>query len=851
MHTMAHQASTVILRFQTVRIEQPTSNFTIFAPQITKMTLSYQWLCEYLPVKPSPDEISTILTSVGLEVDSMEKSEAVKGGLEGLLIGKVVECAQHPNADKLKVTKVNVGSTELLNIVCGAPNVAAGQTVVVATVGTTVHPLKGEPFLIKKAKIRGEESEGMICAEDEIGLGESHDGIIVLNEDIAPGTLAKDYYKIAPSDIIFEIGLTPNRMDAMSHLGAVKDICAYLSNRDQKPYVSKIPNIQIPNSKEEILNELEIGINTLKSKLDNSNIDIRIEDTARCARYAGICIDEIKVADSPEWLQTRLKSIGLRPINNIVDITNFVLHECGQPLHAFDRKAIKGNTVIIKTLADKTKFITLDEKERELSNEDLMICNAEEPMCIAGVFGGLHSGVTTETTSIFLESAWFENNSIRKTSMRHGLRTDAAVRFEKGADISNVPYALQRAASMICDIAGGKIVSDLMDIYPVAFEAKTIDVSFKKVQSLAGKEYSASQIKNILTSLCFSILEENEQTIKISVPFAKPDITMQADVVEEIMRIDGLDNIPFTGKISFALPSNTEGFKPEVKNQLAQVLVGKGFQEIFTNSITNSAFYPDQTDIVKMMNSLSAELDCMRPSMLETGLVAIAYNLNRKNTQLKFFEFGKTYKTSNEGFIEDEKLCLYFSGNYGAEHWNQKEQKIDAYYVKGIIESLLYAMKPELVEEDGMINILFQRKKIGHIEVVSAAKQKQFDIKQEVWFAELAWDVIRSFYEKQKVGFKGIPKFPTVKRDLALILDKQVHYQEVQKTVKQAKSRLLQSVNLFDVFESEKLGAGKKSYAINLSFYDDEKTLTDVEVETEIKLIIESLEKKLGASIRS
>lgn len=799
------------------------------------MTLSYNWLCDYLPEMLAPEEISNILTSVGLEVESMEKSESVKGGLEGLIIGKVMECAQHPNADKLNVTKVDIGNNELLNIVCGAPNVAAGQTVVVATVGTTVYPLKGEPFLIKKAKIRGEESEGMICAEDEIGLGESHDGIIVLPESAPIGMLAKEYYQIPASDIVYEIGLTPNRMDAMSHLGAVKDICAYLSNRDGKQVISKIPGTEIP-----------------KDQISNSKtIEIVIEDQTRCARYAGICLDHIKVADSPEWLQTRLKSIGLRPINNIVDITNFVLHECGQPLHAFDMNAIKGSKIVVKTVDDKTTFVTLDEKERVLSNEDLMICNASEPMCIAGVFGGLHSGVNNATTSIFLESAWFENNSIRKTSMRHGLRTDAAVRFEKGADISQVTYALQRAAQLMCEIAGAKVSSELMDVYPTPLEANMIEINFEKVRNLAGKNYTGVQIKNILNSLCFSVLEEHEAGMKISVPFAKPDITMQADVVEEIMRIDGLDNIPFTGKISFALSETTQGYKPEVKNQLAQLLVGKGFQELFTNSITNSAYYPEQTNLVKMMNSLSAELDCMRPSMLETGLVAIAYNLNRKNNQLKFFEFGKTYHTSEKGFVEEEKLCLYFSGNYSSPYWKQKEQKLDVYYVKGIIESMLQAMKTEFAEENGQLQILFQRKKIGFIESVSAAKQKQFDIKQEVWFVELSWDVIRSFYEKQKVGFKSLPKFPLVQRDLAMILDKQVLYTDIQKTVKQAKSKLLQRVNLFDVFESEKIGIDKKSYAINLSFYDDEKTLTDIEVEAEIKSIIESLEQKLGAVIRS
>ena len=800
------------------------------------MTLSYNWLCDYLPVKPSPEEISTILTAVGLEVEQMEELESVKGGLKGLVIGKVISCIQHPNADKLKLTKVDIGQEALLSIVCGAPNVAEGQTVVVAAVGTTVHPLLGEPFLIKKAKIRGEESEGMICAEDKIGLGESHDGIIILKDEIPLGTLASEYYKIPISDFIYEIGLTPNRMDAMSHLGAVKDICAYLSNREGQMVISKIPSFDLKIPKD--------------SETDLNHITIKIEDESKCARYAGICIRDIKVAASPDWLQNKLKSIGLRPINNIVDITNFVLHECGQPLHAFDLNAVKGNQINIKTVADKTKFITLDEKERELSEHDLMICNADEPMCIAGVYGGNKSGVTETTSSIFLESAWFENNSIRATSMRHGLRTDAAIRFEKGADISNIMYALQRATQLICELAGGKISSQIQDIYPNPFEAKTIDIHFEKVRELAGKNYSSQQIKSILTSLCFSIIEEDENHIKIKVPFAKPDITMQADVVEEIMRIDGLDNIPFTGKISFALPETTTGYKPDVKNQFAQLMVGKGFQEIFTNSITNSAYYDDQTGIVKMMNSLSAELDCMRPSMLETGLVAIAYNLNRKNTQLKFFEFGKTYHSSENGYLEHEKVCLYFSGNYTTEYWKLKSQKIDIYYIKGIVESLLFAMKPEFNENEDGLDILFQRKRIGRIELVSNKKMKQFDIKNEVWFVELAWDTLRSFYENQKNGFKSLPKYPTVRRDLAMVLDKSVQFQDVQKTVRQAKSKLLQNINLFDVFESEKLGTDKKSYAINLSFYDDEKTLTDIEVEHEMNQIIATLETKIGAVIR-
>ncbi|MBK7761787.1 MAG: phenylalanine--tRNA ligase subunit beta [Bacteroidetes bacterium] len=796
------------------------------------MTISYNWLCDYLPVKPSPDEVSEMLTSVGLEVEEMQMKEAVKGGLQGLVIGKVLTCIPHPNADKLRVTTVNIGVDIPLQIVCGAPNVSVGQTVVVATVGTTIYPLSGEPFMIKKAKIRGEESEGMICAEDEIGLGDNHDGIIILPDTISIGSLAKDYYQIAEPEIIYEIGLTPNRMDAMSHLGVAQDICAYIANRDQKSLQSQVPQVQLTET---------------KNKLP---IHIQIEDETRCARYAGIVISNCKVADSPEWLANKLKSIDLRPINNIVDITNFVLHECGQPLHAFDYDAIKGQSIIVKTLPAKTKFVSLDSQERELHAEDLMICNADEAMCIAGVFGGLHSGVSDKTTTIFLESAWFENQSIRLTSLRHGLRTDAAVRFEKGADISKVPYALQRAAQLIQEICGGEIASEMIDVYPNPFAKKEIALSTNKIRGLAGKNYSNEQIKNILLQLGFEILEETEDELRINVPYSKPDITMQADVVEEIMRIDGLDNIPFTGKISYSLPAVSSAYQTDTKSQVAQYLVGKGLQEIFTNSITNSAFYPNDENLVVMMNNLSAELNCMRPSMLESGLQAMAYNLNRKNQQLQFFEFGKTYHSNGESFIENEKLCLYFSGNYRSDSWKEKSQAIDFYYVKGILDSVLQNMKLEVNEDNGLYQLLFQRKKIGSIQSVSNERLALFAIKAPVWFIELDWQMIKLFYQKQKLSFKGIPKFPLMQRDLALILDKQVSYQSVQIAVKQAKSKLLQNMNLFDVFESDKLGEGKKSYAINLSFYDDSKTLTDIEVDEEMKQIINALETKVGAAIR-
>lgn len=796
------------------------------------MTISYNWLCEYIEQKVTPERMSEILTSVGLEVEAMEKLETVKGGLQGLVIGKVMACSPHPDADKLRLTKVDIGAEHLLQIVCGAPNVAEGQSVVVATIGTTIYPLSGDPLTMRKAKIRGVESEGMICAEDEIGLGNSHDGIIVLKDDIRPGTLASEYYQLGEADFIYEIGLTPNRMDSMSHIGVAKDVCAFLSNENGKMVVSKIPAVMIPIVQ------------------NSDSISIEIADEKLCARYAGVCIENIKVGESPEWLQTRLKSIGLRPINNVVDITNFVLHEIGQPLHAFDRSKIIGDKIIVKHANAGEKFLSLDEKERELSDTDIMIANASEHMCIAGVFGGLHSGVSEQTTSLFLESAWFTPSYIRKTSMRLGLRTDAAIRFEKSVDISNVLFALQRAASLIVEIAGGHISSEFVDVYPTPFEPKIIDLRYDKINALAGKEYDKLQVKNILNSLCFKVLSEDEMGLTIAVPFAKNDITMQADVVEEIMRIDGLDNIPFTGKISYSIPPQENPFKEDVKKKIANQLVGKGFSEIFTNSITNSAYYAEQGHLVKMMNSLSANLDTMRPSMLETGLEPIAYNFNRKNSEIKFFEFGKVYASFNQKFVETEMLALYASGNYHNIYWNEKPKPIDLFFLKGIVEQMFGNMKLQFKSQDDQLLIQFQKRTIGMLCKVGAEKMKQFGLKQDVYYAELQWDEIKKHSETQKIRYVEVPKFPVIERDLAMVIDQTIQYQDVQKTIKQIQSKLLQNIHIFDVFESDKLGQGKKSYAINLSFSDADKTLTDVEVETEMNKIIKSLEDKLGAAIR-
>ena len=796
------------------------------------MTISYNWLSQYISSTLTPQALSTILTSVGLEVENMEKLEAVKGGLEGIVIGKVISCIPHPDADKLKLTTVDIGAENTLQIVCGAPNVAAAQTVVVATIGTTIYPMSGDAITMKKAKIRGVESEGMICAEDELGMGESHDGIIVLNEEITPGTLAKDYYKLAAPDYIYEIGLTPNRMDSMSHIGVAKDVCAYLSNIENKIINSQIPSIQLSQ------------INA------KDNIEIEINDSEICPRYAGVVIENIEVKPSPEWLQNRLKSIGLKPINNIVDITNFVLHEIGQPLHAFDRSKIAGNKIVVKKATENQRFLSLDAKEKTLTANDILICNANEAMCIAGVYGGLDSGVNNETTSIFLESAYFTPSFIRSTSMRLGLRTDAAIRFEKGVDVSNTIYALQRAASLVVEIAGGNIVSDFIDVYPTPMVAKTVEITYEKINNLSGKIYSTQQVKNILQSLCFTILNETESGLTLKVPFAKNDISIAADIVEEIMRIDGLDNIPFTGKISYSIPLQSKAYTIDAKKIICSMLVGKGFYEIFTNSITNSNYYTQQENLVKMMNSLSANLDTMRASMMESGLESIAYNLKRKNSQIKFFEIGKVYTQQNLQFEEKEILAFWVSGNTHHAYWNEKQKPIDIFYLKGILENMFQNMKLSFEINKEEINILFQKRNIGKILNVSDEKLKQFDIKQAVFYAEIYWNEVRNALENKKIKFVEIPKYPTVQRDIALVINKEITFQQIEKAIKQMQISILKSINIFDVFENEKLGNDKKSYAINLSFLHQEKTLTDVEVEIEMKKIIQTLQNKVDATIR-
>ena len=805
------------------------------------MTISYNWLSEYLPEKIEPQRLSTILTSIGLEVESMEPFEEVKGGMKGLVIGQVLTTAQHPNADKLKLTTVDIGNGEPLNIVCGAPNVAAGQKVIVATVGTTIYPTTGEPLTMKVAKIRGEESHGMICAEDEIGLGTSHVGIMVLPEDVAVGTKASDYFK-PYSDIIYEIGLTPNRMDAMSHWGVARDVCAYLTHHDRKAVKPVIPQTNI--------------------KPDNQSlqINVKVENSSACPRYAGVCIANVKVTASPKWLQEKLKAIGLRPINNIVDITNFIQHETGQPLHAFDYNATGGN-VIVKNLPEGSSFITLDEKERKLSAEDLMICNADGGMCIAGVFGGLNSGVTEQTTAIFLESAFFDPTAIRKTSFRHGLRTDAATRFEKGIDISNTVHVLKRAAQLIKEVAGGEIASDFIDIYPSPEEKKEVVLSFQYLKKLSGKNYHPDTVRNILESLGFELVRTGDNNILLRVPFHKRDVSLPADVVEEILRIDGLDNIDIPTSITIT-PAVEENYKAEgLKEKIANCLVGLGFSEILTNSITNSAYFSEEqsAQTVKLLNNLSSELDVLRPAILPTALEVIAFNLNRKNADLKLFEFGKTYKTSGTGqYTETNHLCIYLTGFVNQPHWKGKGTEADLYFLKGIAEAVLKTagIKPAYDKEadsafmEQYLTMSINGQKLLKLGQVAPKTAGRFDIRKPVYFANFNWDLLLGLALKNTIKFVEIPKFPAVERDLAMVVPKTIQYVSIQETVSRLRLNKLQEMKLFDVFESEKLGADRKSFAVNFTFLDEEKTLTDKEIDSWMNKIMTTLEKDLGAEIR-
>lgn len=804
------------------------------------MTISYNWLSEYLPERIEADRLSAILTSIGLEVESMTDTDDEKKKLNGLLVGEVISCEKHPGADKLKLTSVSIGQDTPLQIVCGAPNVAVGQKVVVATVGTRLFPTEGDPFEIKKAKIRGVESEGMLCAEDEIGIGKSHEGIMVLPAESPAGA---DFAEmLMPGrDFIYEIGLTPNRMDAMSHLGVARDVCAYLSHHTGKNIKAKSP----------LANPAAVTAGP-------STRTVTIEDKEGCRRYCGIRLEGIRVSESPSWLKQRLTAIGLRPVNNIVDITNFILHETGQPLHAFDDDKIRGGRVVVKTLPAGTPFVTLDKKERKLHAEDLMICDAEGPMCLAGIYGGLESGVTTETKNIFLESAWFSPSRIRRSSLHHGLRTDAATRFEKGCDIGQTAEVLKRAAAMILELAGGKPSGDVIDMYPSPLENNEIALTYDYVQKLSGKKYEPAVIKNILSALGFTLKAEDAAGIRVIAPSSKSDVHHPCDIVEEIMRIDGLDQIEIPASIRIAPSVSANTIPSAAKNRLAGMLSSLGFREIMTNSISHSALY-EQTGMVTMMNSLSAEHDALRPSMMESGLQVIGFNLNRKNNDLKLFEFGKTYERLPSGaFAEKPMLALWTTGHISPAGWNQKENPAGYFYLKGIIRNIFLRLGLEEPEYhplensalSGAASLSVSGKMIGRAGNVSEQTLKKTDIKShEVWYAEIDWDAVTGM-SGNPTAFREISRFPAVERDLALVVGRETTYSQLRETALNLKLTQLKSIHLFDLFESDKLGQGKKSMAVRFVFQDQGKTLTDQEIETMMGRLITAFEKSIQAEIR-
>ena len=804
------------------------------------MKISYNWLKQFLNIDWEVDKTAELLTDLGLEVEGIENFESVKGGLKGVVIGEVMRCEKHPNADRLKITQVNIGSAEHVQIVCGAPNVAAGQKVPVATIGTTLFTKEGEAWQIKKGKIRGEVSQGMICAEDELGLGDDHDGIMILDSKLVPGTPCSEVFQIE-KDHVFEIGLTPNRSDAMSHFGVARDLKAGLEQLEVKK------ELITPST-----SNFSVDDRSLK-------IDVSVVDPKLAPRYCGVTIKNILVQDSPDWLKNRLKSIGLAPINNVVDITNYVLHELGQPLHAFDAARIKGSKIEVKTLPKGTKFVTLDDVERELHEDDLMICDAEKPMCIAGVFGGVFSGVTENTTSIFLESAYFDPISIRKTAKRHGLNTDASFRFERGIDIELAEYALKRAASLIKEVAGGEISSEVVDLYPVKQIDRQVFLSFDKINNLIGQEIPRDTIKSILTSLEIKINNVTETGIGLTIPSYRTDVEREVDVIEEILRVFGYNNIEFKEKINASIAKTSLVENHSLQNTIGNALAANGFFEIMTNSLTS----PDTTlendpKGVRMLNPLSSDLSILRTSMLPTGLQTIVYNQNRKASNLRFFEFGKTYSNSTEGFDETDKLALYATGNLNEPHWNAASIHSDFFYLKGTVSSLLERVGIKKFKEEPLespafaegISLTYKKKQIGVLGWVNPTISSSFDIKDDVFFADLNWKTILLLSRENEIIYQEIPKYPAVKRDFALLLDEKVSFKEVYELAFQTERNLLKEVTLFDVYQGKNLPEGKKSYAVSFAIQDKSKTLTDKQIDKIMSKLEKVYSEKLGASLR-
>lgn len=808
------------------------------------MKISYNWLKQFLKIDWEAVKTGELLTDLGLEVEGIDLIESIKGSLKGVVVGEVLTCEKHPNADKLSVTTVNVGGEEPIQIVCGAPNVAAGQKVPVATVGTVLYDEKGESFKIKKGKIRGEVSFGMICAEDELGLGKGHDGILVMDKALIAGTPVAEVFNIE-TDEIFEIGLTPNRADAMSHYGTARDLRAGLMQQGIKL---------------ELISPSVSNFHVEERKL---KFDIEVDNKELAPRYCGVTITGVKVGESPEWIQNKLKALGLAPINNIVDVTNYVLHELGQPLHAFDADKVKGNKILVKTLATGTKFTTLDAIERELHEEDLMICDADSnPLCIAGVFGGLDSGVSDSTTSIFLESAYFNPVSVRKSAKRHALNTDASFRFERGIDPNFTKYALKRAALLITEIAGGMVASDIKDLYPTKIEDFELVISYANVERLIGEKLSNETIKNILASLEIKISSETEGGLGLTVPAYRVDVQREADIIEEILRVYGYNNIQFSHKLNSSISfSDFNGVK--IENIVGNQLNSLGFHEIMSNSLTKASYIEHSENLneennVAMLNPLSNDLAVMRQSLLFSGLESVSYNINRKNNSLQFFEFGKTYHKFEDKYEEFKHLALFVSGNRTNDSWTGTHKPSDFFYVKGVVKSLLERLGASTLKTSPTKNDVFSegitlslgKIKLADVGIVEKSILKSFGIKQEVVYVDFNWDNVLKISSSKAIKVKALPKFPAVKRDLSLLLDSSVTFGEIYNLAFQSERKLLKEVDLFDVYTGDKLAENKKSYAVSFLIQDEEKTLNDKQIDKIMQKLQATFEKNVEASLR-
>ncbi len=810
------------------------------------MKISSAWLHEFLPVHKSPEELDQLLTDTGLEVEGFETIESVKGGLQGVVVAEVIECEQHPNADRLKVTKVNNGK-EILQVVCGAPNVAVGQKVILAQVGAVLYPKPDEPLKMKVSKIRDVESHGMLCAEDELGLGTSHAGILILDPSAKPGTPAAEYLELE-SDVQIEIGLTPNRADAMGHVGVARDVLAYMACHE-----GSTAKLQLKETKKPV-------------KEADLSVSVTVENTERSPRYMGITLSGVEVKASPAWLQNKLRAVGLSPINNVVDVTNYVMRELGTPLHAFDAKIVNGK-VIVRTAKAGEKMITLDGVERELHEEDLVIANEKEAMCIAGVFGGNHSGISDSTTEVFLEAAYFQPVSVRKTAKRHGLSTDASFRFERGVDVDLVPYALERAVQLIQEVAGGKVGMEVVDIYPNPIQKRIVTLRYNRINQLLGHTIAPAIIQNILTSLDFEILSSLNESLELSVPNYRVDVDREIDVIEEVLRIYGFNLIPLPEKLNTSLVVNEKPDLERLGVSLAEVLAGMGFNEMMNNSLTSPQYAEklggNQFPVAKavtMLNPLSQDLAVMRQSLLFQGMETVAHNQNRQNPDLRLFEFGKTYSFADDIYSENKRLLILMTGNKHEESWSQKLEKSTLFTLKGIVSNLFDRLglgsfiQEESLEEQAVLadgyQIRILKNVVGTLGWANPKVKKHFGVKQDVFVADLDWDAILDSLKLVKVQYKELPKTFEVRRDFSLLLDSKVRFAQIEQIAKKVDKKILQKVGLFDVYEGKNLAEGKKSYAVSFTFQDSEQTLKDTQVDGIMNSIRAELEKQLGAELR-